>query len=754
MEIPDGASDQVVRTVTENIWSLKFTRLGFEKELAVVLFAPGHRDFLVWQSSMTQGRDGMDWFPPGVKFAFVAARDLAAAVNSDTPQLALPSFQRDAVWDERHVELLWDSILRGFPIGAILLARGGSTDTRRMQRSQMDAAKETHRPGGGLVLIDGQQRSIAIAIGFRRWSEGDPCRLWLDLTPVDGQRDGVQFRFVLCSVRYPWGQGATEAQKREAVALSKAAAVEIDADAPSLALTWPLRAKLPVPFAEFVQLVSEGREGDWASLITRARREPPTGAGSGPSMADGLVAAVGDAARSYGVPAVLLGDMDPTDLGTAFQRLNRQGVEMSHEDLFFSGLKMRWPQAHDLVWQIHADRLVGKFLRPPQIVHMATRLTTRRMGGESDLPKLSVERFRKLADKKGPEGGEPFLDGMKHYLDAPSSPAGVGRLHGYLRLARQQLAYRMDADGSDPGLPAPMLAELDWRVWHTVVAWLDCGHRTTVSDQDRREILRFALTDLFTVRRTSDKLIRDLFDTAANASGPFPGKALEVVLRGTTETPDQSALPRPEHFTQQVLDEAKGPRWDLLANERLLAMWAQRRYLVRWFPTYDPTLFVRQEDLPFDVDHILPSAHTLRQGRRGTVAKEFWDWRAVLNNNVGNFRYWPKGQNRADGDRSPREKLFLTPGTDALPETSTLRDRPFEFETPAEVRAASCIPEVDCGYWSEAAAGDGGPHDWSNRSRLVAWRRAVMRRRAAMYAEMFEGAGFDAWIPGVSGEVG
>lgn len=44
VEIPDGASDQVVRTVTENIWSLKFTRLGFEKELVVVLFAPGHRD--------------------------------------------------------------------------------------------------------------------------------------------------------------------------------------------------------------------------------------------------------------------------------------------------------------------------------------------------------------------------------------------------------------------------------------------------------------------------------------------------------------------------------------------------------------------------------------------------------------------------------------------------------------------------------------------------------------------------------------
>jgi len=32
VEIPSGASDQVVRTVTENARTLKFTKHGFEKE--------------------------------------------------------------------------------------------------------------------------------------------------------------------------------------------------------------------------------------------------------------------------------------------------------------------------------------------------------------------------------------------------------------------------------------------------------------------------------------------------------------------------------------------------------------------------------------------------------------------------------------------------------------------------------------------------------------------------------------------------
>ena len=34
---------------------------------------------------------------------------------------AIPSLQRGAVWKPQQVELLWDSILRGFPIGALVV---------------------------------------------------------------------------------------------------------------------------------------------------------------------------------------------------------------------------------------------------------------------------------------------------------------------------------------------------------------------------------------------------------------------------------------------------------------------------------------------------------------------------------------------------------------------------------------------------------------------------------------------------------
>jgi Protein of unknown function DUF262 len=45
---------------------------------------------------------------------------LAAA--DDTIKAALPALQRGAVWQPRQVEELWDSLFRGFPVGAFLLA--------------------------------------------------------------------------------------------------------------------------------------------------------------------------------------------------------------------------------------------------------------------------------------------------------------------------------------------------------------------------------------------------------------------------------------------------------------------------------------------------------------------------------------------------------------------------------------------------------------------------------------------------------
>jgi hypothetical protein len=74
---------------------------------------------------------------------------------------ALPAMQRGAVWKPKQIEMLWDSIARGFPIGAFLLSPFDSK--RGKQRARYEQAG---RGAPNYHLLDGQQRSTAVALGF------------------------------------------------------------------------------------------------------------------------------------------------------------------------------------------------------------------------------------------------------------------------------------------------------------------------------------------------------------------------------------------------------------------------------------------------------------------------------------------------------------------------------------------------------------------------------------------------------------
>ena len=75
----------------------------------------------------------------------------------------LPSLQRGAVWRPNQVELLWDSIMRGFPIGSLVV-------TPLLQRQKTRSGAHTDDlPWGAEYtyhLLDGQQRANAIALGY------------------------------------------------------------------------------------------------------------------------------------------------------------------------------------------------------------------------------------------------------------------------------------------------------------------------------------------------------------------------------------------------------------------------------------------------------------------------------------------------------------------------------------------------------------------------------------------------------------
>lgn len=88
--------------------------------------------------------------------------------------LDIPAFQRGLVWNPAQVEVLWDSLMRGIPIGSITLIKYANDSNLRRGNEE----KATHG------IFDGQQRLNAIKLGLTPYSSAQSI-LWLDLLPED-----------------------------------------------------------------------------------------------------------------------------------------------------------------------------------------------------------------------------------------------------------------------------------------------------------------------------------------------------------------------------------------------------------------------------------------------------------------------------------------------------------------------------------------------------------------------------------------
>jgi hypothetical protein len=196
---------------------------------------------------------------------------------------ALPALQRGAVWKVNQIEALWDSLLRGFPIGAFLLAR--FSDDRGQGTFAFKKKKDLNLPPPDYHLLDGQQRCNSITLGFlNAWNREDqnvPAALWIDLEPP-GKIDGRRFIFRAITRSHPWGYGWQDPGTRLEAKLRREAFEEYKtvnklegergsrrASEIPLSLCWPWDAKAPVPFFLLLEVAASGSSNPWPLLYKK-----------------------------------------------------------------------------------------------------------------------------------------------------------------------------------------------------------------------------------------------------------------------------------------------------------------------------------------------------------------------------------------------------------------------------------------------------------------------------------------------------
>ncbi|AFM11214.1 DUF262 domain-containing protein [Turneriella parva] len=701
----------------------------------------------------------MEWFSSNSNIDKVTISDLAVAIG-EHGLVQLPSFQRDAVWNEQQIELLWDSMLRGYPVGSLIFSGTANFSrlnltTRTLQNTSVTKAGEM-RPidsSTKYLIIDGQQRAIAVRLGHMAWVSGDKARLWIDIGTA--AEAGAHRLFHVCNIKSPWGREATNYQISQAqLELAQGGSEEIfdRHNEKLLSLTWPLKAQCPVPVADFLTLY-DGQKHNWHDLI------PPEWPQERISQIMQLpidrkaLSEWHKRLSHFEIPIHLVREITSVEeLGEAFERLNNQGTRMSQAELFFSGLKMHWPAAHDLVWQIYSDPATGRFLEPIDIVHAVVRLAAasdKQVQGD-DVPELTLKDFKRLIGPSEATGS--FLAKIKAYL-AHEPQSEIGRFHAILRHAKAMLQYHPVENPR--GLPLPALSLLSPKFWHTVVVWLDHNYEDKAlisSDISKRNVLQQAIFDrLFVISTRKHRANTLAFGIAAKAIGiPFPSGLILRKYFATGIMASDFVFQTAATYAASLAKacDAKGDLFTI--NDIILLFWAQRESLHNWFQDYDPTLYFGSDDLPYDVDHLIAGSKFQHVRHRHPD----FDWafpHNQLHNSTGNLRIWPKHLNRADQDANLEYKGLLGERDEFFPEDDKyqaqiayLKAKPFMLDTFGAIRAASAFAEEDVDLWREAAA-MGDERNWIKKDRIGAVVKAITRRSVYLYEQIYRELEWESW---------
>lgn len=554
-----------------------------------------------------------------LRLPHIAAWQIAQSPATPGPEpstitAALPAMQRGAVWKPRQVEMLWDSIVRGFPVGAFLLSPFDKKRGVQVAKFEQGAV-----PTPNYHLLDGQQRANAITLGFLNpWGTAVASDaqesvnklvsavLWVDLGAPDEKSD-AEYVFRVVTRSHPWGYRRANPDETLTVKVIRQALDEgfrkaspdyKDTPPHEIPLThvWPQDALAPIPLVFLIEALAQAAgetrlESATTGVLQRLKRLPFWSSNNGiwkdvrvrletallDTNADlhprwiGLVERLSDTttlAANYGIPVLILPQTARPDTGLSvdpleslFIRVNQAGTRLEGEELIYSILKSNWVEAPHFI-----ERLSARLTHPQRLVVLASRLVLARMpGADTSRPPAApdVAQFRRLVQVKD-ENRDNFRARLEEFVKGPARA-----------VFEDARAILTDASlaGGDYALPPVLAFEIAHKtpdLAFLLLAWVMRMHEVgavprQISARQRRQILGF-MTALSWFAPDPAKAVSAIWKTLISATpeelpGFFARPVFEKALRlGKDDRLIACPLPTPDVLDKIIVDRVIKPR--------------------------------------------------------------------------------------------------------------------------------------------------------------------------------------------------
>jgi len=625
-----------------------------------------------------------DPFKDGHIISISTAEVVAWTQANAASRLFLPPIQRSVVWKNQQIVNYWDSLLRGYPAGLMMVHRPNQNVARTTEGQTCEIQPEDFE------LFDGQQRLTAILLGHQAGQLKNRIRLWVDLGMDPSTDSGLLFQLRVSSTGQPfgyqpkWPNAKFDLKKRRHKvtdwlmqnnltrfdppgAFEKVAGNDlIDSE-----------TSVPLQLYEVISLFAKGEKEATDGLM---RHWPNLKS----SKIEDFVHAL-DRALKLQIPFQLIDSKvvkESQEYVRFFGRLGQGGTPLNDDELTYSIIKHQYPQVHDCIKNVNDG-------------------TTGRVASEVNLVLASVRVAKVLAPWEGAKEweilGRPFPGFISRLKALPEVEAKFKeiicvkrgeKLQALLEDIRDRLVY--DKTRNPGGLPAMLLARLPHQLVDVlllmatqrqqresksvspdplppfVLHWL-----LFVKDHDKAAHLvfrRFREEGRIAGQNEIQALIRDF--EADEIAWPMPHAKRLPQLRAEIEKGNHYLRPGPERFAGLDTDDEHkcGDALRILAsNPELIKrtlMWLQRDYLTGEFGYFNPTSS-RDEDLPIDLDHLIPDSIFGFNWNSASMRPDFADpeenfyWqRKPIGNSLGNFHWLDAQKNRSRGDGA----LVVAPG--------------------------------------------------------------------------------------------